>query len=297
MTTTGRTILGVFDEPAMADQAIDALQTAGFNSDQIHGAGHHASSGGFMAGVKNFFTGDDTATETSDSDFTGMGLSSEEATYYDHESQAGHRVVAVQANGREQEAEEILRTNGAYTYGTRRGATQTTSAPTSASTIQTSASGKNMQTARTNDPATTTDERVLRLREEQLNVSKQRAQTGEVNLRKEVVTEQKTVNVPVTHEEAFIERRNVTDTAASDTTPIGEGESIRVPLSEERVNVSKDTVVTGDVSIGKRAVQETQQVTDTVRREEARVEQQGDAPIHGTQSDRFHPNSVDKDTL
>ncbi len=296
MATTGRTILGVFDEPAMADQAIDALQTAGFRSDQIHGAGHHTS-GGFMSGIKNFFTGDDSTTETSASDFTGMGVSGEEATYYENESHAGHRVVAVQAAGREQEAAEILRTNGAYTYATRHGATQTTSAATSASAIQTSVSGKNTRKARANDTADTTDERVIRLREEQLNVNKQRAQAGEVDLRKEVVTEQKTVNVPVTHEEAFIERRAVTGAAASDTTPIGEGESIRVPLSEERVNVSKETVVTGEVSIGKRAVQETQQVTDTVRREEARVEQQGDAPIHGTRSDHFHPDSVDKDTL
>lgn len=296
MAMTRKTILGVFDEPAMADQAIDALQTAGFSSDQIHGAGHHAS-GGFMSGIKNFFTGDDSTTETSANDFTGMGVSGEEATYYENESHAGHRVVAVQAAGREQEAAEILRTNGAYTYATRHSTTQTTSAATSASAIQTSVSGKNTRKARANETADTTDERVIRLREEQLNVNKQRVQAGEVDLRKEVVTEQKTVNVPVTHEEAFIERRAVTDATASDTTPIGEGESIRVPLSEERINVSKETVVTGEVSIGKRAVQETQQVTDTVRREEARVEQQGDAPIHGTKSDRFHPNNVDKDTL
>ena len=291
MAMTGRTVLGVFDESAMADQAIDALQTAGFKSDQIHGAGQHTS-GGFLAGVKNFFTGDDTAT-TGDSDFTGMGVSSEEAAYYENESHAGHRVVAVQANGREQEASEILRTNGAYNYGMRHGTTQMTDTTTSASTM----SGKNPRKASANDRADTSGERVLRLREEQLNVNKQRVQAGEVDLRKEVITEKKTVNVPVTHEEAFIERRAVTGAAASDTTPIGEGESIRVPLSEERVNVSKETVVTGEVSIGKRAVQETQKVTDTVRREEARVEQQGDATIHGTKSDRFHPDSVDQDTL
>lgn len=56
-------------------------------------------------------------------------------------------------------------------------------------------------------------------------------------------------------------------------------------------------MVTGEVSIGKRAVQETQQVTDTVKKEEARVEQQGDAPIHGTKSDRFHPTQTNEETL
>lgn len=39
------------------------------------------------------------------------------------------------------------------------------------------------------------------------NVSKQRVQAGEVDLRKEVVTKQKTVNLPVMHKEAFIQRR------------------------------------------------------------------------------------------
>jgi hypothetical protein len=80
MAMTGRTILGLFDKPAMADQAIDALQTAGFSNNQIHVAGHHAS-GGFMAGLKHFFTGDDMATRPDASDFTGMGISDEETHY------------------------------------------------------------------------------------------------------------------------------------------------------------------------------------------------------------------------
>ena len=279
----GRTILGVFDEPAMADQAIDALQTAGFSSNQIHGAGQH-SSGGFMAGIKNFFSGDDAVSGTQSSDMKGMEVSDEEASYYEQQSQAGHRVVAVQANGREQEAAEILRANGAYNYGMQHGTIQATSA------TQTSH-------AHTHDDADIGDEQVLHLREEQMNVGKQRVQTGEVGLHKEIMTEQKTMNVPVTHEEAFIERRPVTNTTTTDTSPIGGDETIRVPLSEEKVNVRKDTLVTDEVSLGKRAVEQTQQVTDTVKREKAHIEQEGDAPIHGTRSDRFHPNSGNEDPL
>ena len=245
-----------------------------------------------MAGLKRFFTGDDATTGDITNDLTGMGVSDEEARYYENEQQAGHSVIAVQAEGREQEAEELLRTNGASTYGTRHAATQTTGM------TQTTASADATRTAQAHTHAAdTSEERVLRLREEQLNVNKQRTQIGEVQLGKEIVSERKTLNVPVTHEEAFIEHRAITGTAASDTTPIGEGESMRVPLSEERVNVRKETVITGEVSIGKRAVEETQQVTDTVRREEAHVEQQGDAPIHGIKSDRFHPNSGNEDPL
>ncbi|HVF11236.1 MAG TPA: YsnF/AvaK domain-containing protein [Abditibacteriaceae bacterium] len=115
---------------------------------------------------------------------------------------------------------------------------------------------------------------VLRLHEEQLTAHKQPVQAGEVALRKEVITENKTIEVPVTREEVVVERRPVTGGPVS-TSVIGEGEEIRVPVMEEQVTVDKTAVVKEEVSIGKRQVQETQQVTDTVRHEEARVEQEG----------------------
>ena len=37
-----------------------------------------------------------------------------------------------------------------------------------------------------------------------------------------------------------------------------------------------------EVSLGKRQVQETQQVSDTVKREEARVERRGDINVHSS---------------
>lgn len=291
MTMTGRSIIGVFDEPAMADRAIDALQNAGFSGDQIYHSRQHASGGGFLAGIKHLFSGDDSPSENVGHDLADMGVSENQAHYYENEAQAGHEVVAVRANGREQEAMDILNTNGAYNYEMRHGNVQAGSTSPVNTTRTTGAKAPH-----TNEYAPTTDEHVLKLREEQLSVNKQQAQTGEVQLGKNVVSEQKTVNVPVTHEEAYLERRPATDAMTNNTTPIGEGETIRVPMSEEKVNVSKDNVVTGEVSLDKRAVQGTQKVTDTVKREEAHVEQQGDAPIHGTQSDYFHPESVNKDT-
>ncbi|WP_150265489.1 YsnF/AvaK domain-containing protein [Paenibacillus tepidiphilus] len=124
------------------------------------------------------------------------------------------------------------------------------------------------------------EERKLRLREEQLDVSKNRVQTGEVNVRKEIVEEQKTINVPVSHEEIVVERRPVNnDTSAS---PIGQEETIRIPVSEEKVEVTKNTVVTGEVDIHKREVQGTEQVKDTVKREEARVDKTGDVRVNAS---------------
>ena len=117
----------------------------------------------------------------------------------------------------------------------------------------------------------------MRLREEELDVSKHRVQTGEVALHKDIVEETQTVDVPVMHEEVVVERRAVN--AAPSDEPIGEEETIRIPVSEERVDVAKNTIVTGVVGLRKRAVQETAQVTETVRKERAHVEVDGDPNV------------------
>lgn len=294
MAMTGRTVIGVFDESANADRAIDALQNAGFSSSQIHHSGRGAAAtGGFFEGVKNFFSGG-SDTEGSGhvaSDLTGMGVSSDEAQYYENEYNNGRTVLSVNAGDRAAEAKTILDTNGAYNYSNQRG--NTTRGTSTATTTGTTGYDRTRDANYANE---TDDQRTLRLRAEQLNVSKQQVQSGEVSLGKQVVEEQKTVNVPVSHEEVYIENRPVSGNMTDDNTPIGEGENIRVPVSEDRVNVSKDTVTTGEVSIGKRAVQENQQVTDTVRREEARLDQSGNARVQGNDLNTTNTNDTDLNT-
>ena len=126
-------------------------------------------------------------------------------------------------------------------------------------------------------------ERTVELREEELRARTQPVETGEVGIRKEVVTEQRTMDVPVTREEVTIERRT-TEPRPADR-PIGEGEEIRVPVREEQVTVEKQAVVREELEIGKRQVQDTERVSDTVRREEARIERQGDVDVRGTDAE------------
>jgi uncharacterized protein (TIGR02271 family) len=120
----------------------------------------------------------------------------------------------------------------------------------------------------------------VELREEELRAEKERVQAGEVRLRKEVVSEERTIEVPVTREEVVIERRPAAEgrRASGD---IDEGEEIRIPLMEEEVRVEKTPVVREEVTLKKREVKGTEQVSDTVRREEARVEQTGGARVRG----------------
>jgi uncharacterized protein (TIGR02271 family) len=116
------------------------------------------------------------------------------------------------------------------------------------------------------------------LREEQLNVEKQKVQKGEVRVHKEIITEQQHIDVPVTREEVVIEHLPASE-ARSTNAPISQGETIRIPVSEEQVNVSKKTVETGEIDVRKRAVQDEQHVSGTVRREEPRIEKSGDVQI------------------
>jgi uncharacterized protein (TIGR02271 family) len=118
----------------------------------------------------------------------------------------------------------------------------------------------------------------IQLREERLSARKQTVQAGEVQVHKDVITETRTVDVPVSHEEVVIERRPVTDRTVADT-PIGQDETIRVPLNREEVTLEKQAYVREEVEVGKRSVTETEHLSGTVRREEARVENTGDVHI------------------
>ncbi|MES5266561.1 YsnF/AvaK domain-containing protein [Priestia megaterium] len=121
-------------------------------------------------------------------------------------------------------------------------------------------------------PYETEGHKSVLLREEQLNVRKERVQTGEIQLRKGIVEELRTIKVPVMREEVYVERRPVID-GQYDGSPLAENEIIRIPIMEERIEVTKKPVVVEEVIIGKRKIQEIKEMKDTVRKEEAQIEQ------------------------
>jgi len=255
MSTVNRSIVaGVFQDESQAQQAMADLQNAGFTDDQIRYSVHKGGAGILDA-------------------LTSLGFQQDQANYYNSEFMAGRTVVTVNAGNRQQEAYDILMRNGAYDYSSRRG--------------QAATAGSYTQTAQTDygsnytQAPTTEGEQKVRLREEQLQAQKQQVQAGEVGIHKDVVTEEKTLNVPVSREEVYIERNPVSGTVPADT-PIGEGEeTYRVPVREEQVQVTKEPVVKEEIGLGKRTVQDSQQFSDTVKREEARFNQTGDVNVEG----------------
>ncbi len=110
------------------------------------------------------------------------------------------------------------------------------------------------------------------LMEERLNVSK-RTSTSEATITKEPVTETKSVEVPVTHEELIIERRPASESSSSTTVekPVESKTEIKIPVNKEEVDVSKESYVKEEVVVKKKPVTETQTVSDTVRSERINV--------------------------
>jgi uncharacterized protein (TIGR02271 family) len=300
------TIVGVFADQSHANQAVDELRKAGFREDQIGFTGRwdegettdtmtteegsQAGTGaivgalagaglgglvglGIIAGmipaIGPVIAGGTLAAILANAAggaaigglvgaLTGAGIPEEEAHYYQSELEAGRTIVTVKADERYDEAWTILRRHGAYDMHSA--ATCATGTAAAATTARTAGAGQRMQ-----------------VREEVLQAHKQPVETGEVRVRKEVHTEHKSIDVPVQHEEVYIERR-----PAHGTAPAGEiraGEEIRIPVREEQVEVTKHPVVKEEVEVGKRVVQDHERVAGDVRKEEVRVERKGDVDV------------------
>lgn len=312
MTTTPRsTVVGVFHDHERAREAIEALKDRDFPSDRISiltpdrettrdvaeetgthagaGAATGAVAGGILGGLGGWLVGIGALAIPGVGPFIaagafatalggaalgagvgaiagalmGMGVPEEHAKYYEGEARAGRTLVTVRAEDRYDEAQRILREHGAYDVESGdRGAT-------------TGAAG--MTGGTTRRPG---DAERMQLREEELVTRKESVQTGQVQIGKDVVSEQRTMDVPVTREEVYVERTPV-DRRTSDRDINERGETIEVPLREERVEVEKRPVVYEEVGVGTRQVQDTQHVSETVRREEARVGQQGNVTMGG----------------
>lgn len=125
--------------------------------------------------------------------------------------------------------------------------------------------------------STVDNSRVMELREEQLNVGKERVQAGEVQIRKEIVTEMKTVEVPLTREEIVVERRNLDGIPRDGSLSAADmkTEEIRIPVSEEHVHIEKQVVPREEVRVSARKVTDTEVVSEEIRREEARIQSEG----------------------
>ena len=114
---------------------------------------------------------------------------------------------------------------------------------------------------------TDSEETTIPITEEKLDVTK-RVEENHATITKEPITETKTVEVPVIHEEVSIERRQPTgDRTYTDQKPVTSNEDIEIPLKREEVEVTKTPYVKEEVVIKKKPITETKEVTEDVTSE------------------------------
>jgi uncharacterized protein (TIGR02271 family) len=119
----------------------------------------------------------------------------------------------------------------------------------------------------------TTDDAMTRS-EEQLRVGTESQAVGKARLRKHVVTEHQQVTVPVSRQEATVEREPITDAnrgAAYDGPAISEEEH-EVTLHAERPVVDTEAVAVERVKLGTQTVTEQETVGGEVRKEQIQVD-------------------------
>jgi uncharacterized protein (TIGR02271 family) len=119
----------------------------------------------------------------------------------------------------------------------------------------------------------TDDEIRIPVMEEELTATVRQQEAGAVRIEKDVVSEERTLEVPVTEERIRVERRVVDRAATSADAGAFEETVIDVPLRSETVDVQKHARVVEEVIVSKDAVQHTEQVHGTVRHEEVYVDE------------------------
>jgi uncharacterized protein (TIGR02271 family) len=246
----------------------------------------------------------DFAGEDFENSLAGTGIASDRAAYLARNLQAGGAIVTVRDTDRAAEAEEILSSNhGKVRYediaGTNASDVAAASyrgldpAGTNYRDVETAgadvagidaaaSTGREITDAGIEDrrPVSSANEAVDRVQlfGEVLRVHKERISRGEVRVRKDVVTENQTIEVPVTREELVLERVSVAANTPASSADIGRAQEIRVPLTEEKVRLEKQPVVREEVLVGKREVADVARVGGDVRHEELRVDSDAETP-------------------
>jgi len=133
-------------------------------------------------------------------------------------------------------------------------------------------------TAAQGSTATAGDKLVIPVHEEELTATKRSVDAGQVQIDTGVVSEDRTLNVPITEERVRVTRRAV-DREATGGEAAFEGGTINVPVRSEEVDMQKRVRVAEEVEMAKEAVQKTKQVSGTVRREVVNVTDKTDGDV------------------
>jgi uncharacterized protein (TIGR02271 family) len=255
------TVIGLFSDSNDARRALNGLREHHFSNDEVNVAFRGATpspagseSSHWFGQLRDIYQNRSEDTPSArpthfEAMLAQLDLSRQDAAILDRELRDG-AIVTVDAGERNQEARALLEQAGARTF---RGRSERWQSPAAAAREPT-------VTSTPFTPPREADPGHIQLFGEELRVRKEKVSSGEVHVRKEAVTHTETVEVPVTQEHLVVEH---TDGSGR----IDAEGAIRVPLSEERLHIDKDTVLREEYKVGKREITQSQPVSDNVRRE------------------------------
>jgi uncharacterized protein (TIGR02271 family) len=124
----------------------------------------------------------------------------------------------------------------------------------------------------------------IELHAEEMTATTRPVERGVVRVGKRVVEEQQTFEVPVVEEEVIVTRRRV-DKDVPDPDAVFTEEHIEIPLHGQEVEIETRAQVVEEIDVGKTAHEHIEQVTGTVRHEEARIEGDDTEPVDADRPD------------
>jgi uncharacterized protein (TIGR02271 family) len=251
-------VIGLIPLASDARRAVLVLREHQFPADEVAAAFREPGPSGvdnnrWFGQLRQLYHGGGTSERPNE--FEAMlgqiALSPQDMAVLERDLKNGAAIVTVQAGARNQEARTLLEQRGARIVHARNPEQSVALPATMPEKVVASTPFTSPQPA---EPGH------IQLFGEVLRVRKEKVSSGDVHVRKESVTQIETVQVPVTREHLVVEH---TDQNGR----IDDENSIRVPLSEERVHIDKDIVLREEYKVGKREVTQNESVTDRVRRE------------------------------
>ena len=105
------------------------------------------------------------------------------------------------------------------------------------------------------------------MKQEYLDIMRNKIPTGDVKIHKEVITEEKTITIPLTREDVVIESRKTDGNHNNKNL-----KTIRIPIWEEKLNITKIPFPLNDISVYKQDIQETKHIHIALKKEIVQVE-------------------------
>lgn len=267
MQKHGHKLIGTFDVQAEVIHEIGELKAQGYKEEDMYVVALNGQQlqmvqgqtdvhlntdeGDFMDKFKSFISGEDPTKDA----LKQMGLSESEADEYYKQIQSGKIILYVDSE-----------------YGMNY---QNFDAAAASLSVNKQAENNSQKT----ETPDLSDEQQMKLHEERLAVDKKWVESGSVDIHKNTVEEQQTLDVPYEREEVEVERRPVNQElseyeASGHSAETYEKDGLwHIPVIEERLEVRKVKYVSEEIIVHKRKVQETKHISETVQRETVDIDE------------------------